>query len=886
MTRAFGLRAALILLVLIAIAPVFAVVVQASLSEKQGRLQRAETGLKSVVELSAAHQERLMEGARQMLTAIASSPPVYGDDARACAAYMKRLQVQYPVAYGTFGLLDERGGLACRAEPTTDAVVSSDGLFFRAAVQTGRFSVGEFVLSRASGRPVLTFGLPVYRDGGGGLRGVVYLALDVAQADEYLRGLAIPAEMTLLVLDANGVVLASAGAGAMAVGARLADGFLRQAITSGGQRFEHAPGLDGDDWLYAVQPLGRAGEGKLFVAGMASSADVLAPSILRLQQQLAALGLITLFAAAAAWAFGDRVVTRPIARLLRRIDALAREELRLDTPPPTAGLRELADLDGRFSDMARKLAQRSVQRDGAMAEMAHQKALLESVLASMAEGVLVIGPRRQFLHVNGAAILALPGLAQLSREKKPLAISPARLGIHALDGEVSGVLEHGPAVTALGGAAVESFRYLVGAPLSPDGEKIIQGSARPLLAPDSRQMGAVVVFSDITAAYRAEQALHASEQRYRSLFESNPHPMWVYDLETLRFLNVNDAAMAHYGYSREEFLAMTIADIRPLEDRSGMLDAVRGHPAMHSPAQWRHRLKDGQLIRVEISSHSLDYDGRPARTVLAHDITARLEAEQALHQLNETLERRVAERTRELAISNRELESFSYSVSHDLRAPLQVIDGFGRALVTRHAEQLDGQALHYLERIRENTSHMSGLIDDLLLLAKVTRAEIRAEEVNLAVTAHRIVEHLRARFPQREVGVEIDGQLPCRGDSRLLGVVLENLLENAWKFTGRTPCARIHVGRGEGPDGETVFFVSDNGAGFDMAYVDKLFNAFQRLHAGSEFEGTGIGLATVHRIISRHGGRIWAEGSPGGGASFRFTLKGGDNDEKQQDSPG
>jgi PAS domain S-box-containing protein len=385
----------------------------------------------------------------------------------------------------------------------------------------------------------------------------------------------------------------------------------------------------------------------------------------------------------------------------------------------------------------------------------------------------------------------------------------------------------------------------------------------------------VLVFSDITAEYGAEQALKDSERRYRTLFESNPHPMWVYDVETLRFLTVNDAAVAAYGYSVKEFMAMSGKDIRPAEDVPALLQRVRDGKDVHSPQVWRHRVKDGRLIHVEISSHTLDYAGRRARMVLAHDVTQRQSAQQALEHLNATLERRVEERTRELAIANRELESFAYSVSHDLRAPLQVIDGFSRALLARYGQALDAKAQHYFERIRENTCHMAQLIDDLLSLAHVTRSEINAEPVDLASKACQIVERLRQRDAGREVAVEVDQNIVCSGDARLLAVVLENLIENAWKFTMRTPAARIRIGLKEGENGEAVVYVADNGAGFDMAYYSKLFNAFQRLHAASEFEGTGIGLATVHRIVTRHGGRVWAEASPGQGATFHFTLQAG-----------
>lgn len=886
MLRTFGLRAALAFLVLIAIAPVFGVVVQASLAEQRSRVERAEAGLRAVVALGAAQQDRFIDGARQLLAAIAFSPPVYGDDLVACADYMRRLQQQYTAAYGTFGLLDAQGRLTCRATPPPTPVNSSDRMFFRAAVQTGRFSVGDFTISRASGRPVLTFGLPVYRDEARqDLRGVAYVALDVGQADEQLRQLALAPEMSLLVADGNSIVIAAAGARAVPVGSLLPEAFLRRAVQSGLPRLEREVGSDGEEWLYAVQSVGRPGEGSLYVAALASSADVVAPATQRLYQQLGALALITLLGAAAAWFFGDRIVVRPVARMLRRVDALRREELRLDAAVPAGGLLELRELDERVRDMARSLAERSVQRDGAMAEMAGQKNLLESILESMAEGVVVVGRSGRFIHMNAAAHRIMPGLAELNRTNDPVRAPAREWGLFEMDGATPLAPEARPAVRTLAGENVDDFRYMIRGPLSGGPEKIIQGHTRALRSPLGEQDGAVLVFSDITAAWRAEQALRDSERRYRTLFESNPHPMWVYDMETLRFLTVNDAALAHYGYGRDEFLAMTIKDIRPPEDVGPLMVAIDDEELVHAPVPWRHRLRDGRLVYVEVSSHRLDYGGRRARMVLAHDITERRLAQQALEQMNETLERRVGERTRELALSNRELESFAYSVSHDLRAPLQAIDGFGRALLSRHAQALDSQARHYLGRIRDNTRRMSDLIDDLLSLARVTRTELHAEPVNLAPRAAQVIEQLRQRCPERVVAVEIDPDIHCLGDPGLLAIVLENLIENAWKFTGRTPAASIRIGRKPGEGGETVIYVADNGAGFDMAYAPKLFSAFQRLHAASEFEGTGIGLATVHRIVTRHGGRVWAQARPGEGAEFQFTLMAGAQDEAHEPDP-
>ena len=243
-----------------------------------------------------------------------------------------------------------------------------------------------------------------------------------------------------------------------------------------------------------------------------------------------------------------------------------------------------------------------------------------------------------------------------------------------------------------------------------------------------------------------------------------------------------------------------------------------------------------------------------------------------IRALNEGLERRVTERTAELEVVNRDLESFSYSVSHDLRAPLRSIDGFSQALLEDYVDTLDEQGKDYLQRVRASAQGMGYLIDDLLALSRVTRSEMRRETVSLSALAEAVMDEVRRAEPQRRVEVAIQPGLQAVGDLQLLRIVLANLLSNAWKFTGRQPQPRIEFGAMRNADGAPTYFVRDNGVGFDMAYADKLFGPFQRLHSLSEFPGTGIGLATVQRIVHRHGGQVGAEGVPGQGATFSFTL--------------
>jgi signal transduction histidine kinase len=249
----------------------------------------------------------------------------------------------------------------------------------------------------------------------------------------------------------------------------------------------------------------------------------------------------------------------------------------------------------------------------------------------------------------------------------------------------------------------------------------------------------------------------------------------------------------------------------------------------------------------------------------------RARAEAKLRRLNRELEGRVSQRTAQLEIANKELEAFAYSVSHDLRAPLRGIDGFSQALMEDYGDQMDDTGRHYLSRVRAGTQRMGVLIDDLLRLSRVSRAQMQWGPVDLGAAAKAVLDELRQQDPGRQVSVRIETGLQATGDAHLLRIVLDNLLSNAWKYTSRHATARIEVGAAE-KEGGRAFFVKDDGAGFDMAYAHKLFGVFQRLHGADEFPGTGVGLATVARIIHRHGGRIWAESAPEKGATFFFTL--------------
>lgn len=288
---------------------------------------------------------------------------------------------------------------------------------------------------------------------------------------------------------------------------------------------------------------------------------------------------------------------------------------------------------------------------------------------------------------------------------------------------------------------------------------------------------------------------------------------------------------------------------------------------------FKYSKSNGEIYWYDLTSYPLkNTHGKIIGVIQSvKDITKQKNAEDDIRELNEQLEKRVKLRTSQLEATNKELESFSYSVSHDLRAPLVRIDGFSQLLTDGYNDILDDEGKHFLNRIRSSVLNMSELIDNLLLLSRVTRSEMKITEINLSKIVQNIVEPMREASPKRNVELVIEKDVLARGDVRLLKLVLENLLNNAWKFTQHTENAKIEFGNLNN-NKETIFFIKDNGAGFNNDYAERLFAPFQRLHSEKEFLGNGVGLATVKRIIMRHGGNVWAEGEINKGATFYFSL--------------
>jgi PAS domain S-box-containing protein len=402
-------------------------------------------------------------------------------------------------------------------------------------------------------------------------------------------------------------------------------------------------------------------------------------------------------------------------------------------------------------------------------------------------------------------------------------------------------------------------------------------SASPLYDDSGEVRGSLGVFVDLTTLKAAEAALEDRNERLRLAMAAGRMGTWSYDPDRRGKVHWSPELESLFGLAPGQFAGTPAAALELIwdEDRTSVIEtfaaAMRGtgdyelefrfcRPGKREPG-W-------MLGRGRAYTNAAGRLTRLAGVCL--DITGRKEIERELLELNTELEGRVHDRTAQLEAINKELEAFSYSVSHDLRAPLRSIRGFGEVLSERYAERLDATGRDFLRRVCDSCYHMDRLIEDLLKLSRVGRVEMQPQSIDLSEVTAELVDAIRKSEPQRSIEVRIAPGLNAFGDERLIRVVLENLLRNAWKFTSNQPEPTIEVGQLQ--EGDQPFFVRDNGAGFEMAYVGKLFGVFQRLHTTSEFPGTGIGLATVQRIIRRHGGRVWAHGEVGSGATIYFTL--------------
>src|SRR5450830_97287 len=404
-------------------------------------------------------------------------------------------------------------------------------------------------------------------------------------------------------------------------------------------------------------------------------------------------------------------------------------------------------------------------------------------------------------------------------------------------------------------------------------ETVVSYNATTFYDRDRRLQGVFATARDVTERKMAAEQQRASSAYARSLLEASLDPLVTISAQG-KITDVNEASIQATGVPREQLIGMDFSDYftEPDKARARYQEVFSEGFVRDYPLAIRHAT--GRIMDVLYNAAVYKGDKGHVLGVLAaaRDVTDRKKMEEEIRALNAGLEERVRRRTAELEAANRELEAFSYSVSHDLRSPLRSIDGFSQAFLEDFGSSVPEEGREDLERVRRATQRMGRLIEDMLLLSRVTRREMHVQETDMSALATDVAEELARDDPQRDVQLSIEPGMTATGDPQLLRIVLVNLLGNAWKFTSKHEQAHVSVGAVRDPEHGPAFFVRDDGAGFDAKYKEKLFVPFQRLHAQEEFPGTGIGLATIQRAVRRHGGDVWAEGEVDRGATFYFTI--------------
>jgi PAS domain S-box-containing protein len=498
---------------------------------------------------------------------------------------------------------------------------------------------------------------------------------------------------------------------------------------------------------------------------------------------------------------------------------------------------------------------------------AAEQRLQAVTLASIGDAVITTDQAGQISFLNGEAS-RLTGWASRAAVGQPLAT------VFQIVSEQSRVPVEDPATKVLRtGATVGLANHTL--LIARDGrERAINDSGAPIRNSDGSVYGVVLVFRDVSAQRQAEAALHRSEHLLKLFVEHAPAAIAMFD-RSMTYIAASQRFFVDYQITGQPIIGRTHYEVFPeIPERWRAIHRRCLAGAVERADEDPFPRDDGTLDWVRWEIHPWhEASGEIGGLVLFSEvITARKQAEAEVRQLNAELERRVAERTAALEAANKELEAFSYSVSHDLRAPLRASDGFSRILLEDYSAELPEEARRYLALVRESTQQMGRLVDDLLAFSRLSRQPITRRMVASAELVRQCLQELHAEQDGRSIAITI-GDLPdCQADPALLKQVWLNLISNALKYTRRREGATVELGS-RMIDGELVYLISDNGVGFNMRYSNKLFGVFQRLHRAEEYEGTGVGLAIVQRIIHRHGGRVWAEAEVERGATFYFTLK-------------
>jgi len=852
-----NLRSRLIVLVLLVIVSAAALILSTALEERPLAVVNAQDRMLQLARLAANEHEQLIEGARQLLIGLTNLPQVQEHQTAACNALFRRLIAQFPT-YTNLLAAKPDGEVFCSSAPIFSPFNIADRASFQRTIETHNFTVSEYLIGRISGKPVITFSYPSLGLDGN-IKAYVAIGMDLSWFNRVAAQTTLPSGATICILDRRGTVLAHYPKDHHSwMDQSFKQTPVMQSLLDRSEDMVEALGLDGITRFHVSTPLQNLEEPSLFVSIGVLPETVFVGANKVLTRNLAGLGAIGLLALVGAWFGSELFYLRRVNTLLGVTQHLAAGNLSARTGF-SGGRDEMNQLARTIDEMAESLERLMADRKQAEEALREREQLYRAVVEKVADGIAInVGRNRVFVN---SAFLKIHGLDD------PSQIIGSPVDVFIVPEDRSLVIERTLA-RQRGEPVPEVYEYRI---MRPDGEvRTVQTSATPIVY--QGQAGALVALRDRTEEKMAVQALRDSENKFRSVIETAIDAVLSIDNRGTIIL-FNKSAEDIFGYSAREVMGRPVTVLMPERLHSAYNQGfIRYVSTAQSTiigkiVEMVGRRKDGSEFPIEISLSSWRSGNELYFTAFLRDITTRKQAETTIHQLNENLTRR----TEQLQTINQELEAFSYSVSHDLRAPLRAIDGFSKILVEEFAGTLPAEVQRLLHIVRNNTQQMGKLIDDLLDFSRLSRKSFDCAVLDMASLTQAALNELGKADPQYVFPVRIHSLVPAQGNGPLIKQVLINLISNALKFSRVRPEPRVEIGCH--PDGqEHTYYVKDNGVGFDMAYADKLFGVFQRLHSVHEFEGTGVGLAIVKRIINRHNGRVWAEAKANEGATFYFTL--------------
>ena len=852
-----SIRTQMFLMALIVALPAAGSIIFSGCKLREAAIVAAIQETRKISDGIANEQQQAAASAEQLMSALVQLPDIRNHDASKTQRILDDI-LRISPRYLNLSVVDP-SGIVWASAITTKPVSVADRRYFRNAMATGRLSSGEYIVSRMASKPTINLCYP-FKNSTGAIEGAMLVAFRLDYLDHLDQ--APPRSRSeryhYTLLDYKGMVLGGSRDPVGHSGRMDLPGIFRSMQGPSDEGTLVETGGDGQKRFITYRKLRLQAEPVpyMYIRAGVPVATVVAHANTQLGRSLLIFASSLMCALLAAWLLCKYSILDRLAVLQAASRRLARGDLRARVSDGLSG-GELGELSTAFNEMAQQLEARERERDCAELALRKSESRYRSLFDNTLFGIVAVGTDQKFERVNEAYCRLLG-----YQEKELVGVRGFAEVTHPED-RAESLEKHQAMMRGEVTRYTLEKRYLT----KSGGVVLVVCFIEGIYSEAGRCEGNIACILDITE-------LKENQERMRLYFERQIVGMAIATPQK-RWLKTNARLQQMLGYSDEELLRSSWADLTHPDDLdenlalfNRMLDGEIGGFSVEK----RFICKDGSLLNANVSVVCVrNHDGEIDYVLaLYDDITKRKRAEQEILNLQSSLEQRVLERTAQLERAINEQESFSYSVSHDLRSPLRHINSYLAILQEECAEALPHGAHDYLKRARAASIRMGKLIDDLLELSRVSRSQLVKQNVDLSGLAAGVAAMLRESDPGRVVEIEITAGLNARGDKILMGLVLQNLLGNAWKYSARRECARLAFGV-EKVGRKKAFFVRDNGTGFDMAYRDKLFGAFQRLH-GEEYEGTGIGLATVKRIMERHGGAVWAEAELDAGATFYFTL--------------